>query len=102
MKTITITITRRSRITYGCTSIARGGQIEAPTPQWTGTPGQLLKGVRTSLLRCAGLFPGSGLYFRERLWVGGRRVTTLRDDWLDAIERLVEKLDDEVTLEVAS
>lgn len=110
--TKTITITRRTRLGYGCTSqverSSSGLRIATPREEVRLTP-RTLRARRPELLRAIGVTGGGSCDYREALFVNGARVVEPRASWLDALALLTTRSDGRfladavtVTVEVAS
>lgn len=99
--TSTITITRSTRLGYGCTSRPEQGlRIAAPEQRWTGTP-RTVREARSERLRSIGVTGGGSCEYREALFVGGRRVVeSYRGEALDALAMLCDGIATEATLTV--
>lgn len=106
--TTTVTITRRSRcLGYGVTShVARDGRsIQRPGEQYAGLTARTLLAGRARRIRGVGGNPGGGgVYYREAVFVGGKRIVF--DDHTDFgsllwnLQSLVEGDTDAVTVTV--
>jgi hypothetical protein len=80
MTTTTATITRSTRIGYGCTSrpeqTATGLRIATPEQTRSGLTARTLLAQRADALRSVGVVGGGGTSHREAVYVGGRLVTS--------------------------
>jgi hypothetical protein len=102
--TSTITITRYTRVGYGCTSrpeqTPAGLRIAAPEQRWTGTP-RTVREARSERLRSIGVTGGGSCEYREAYYVGGRRVVeSYRGETSDALAMLCDGVVSEATITV--
>lgn len=102
--TTRITITRSTRLGYGCTSLPEQGphglRITAPAQRWLGTP-RTVREARAERLRSIGVTGGGSCDYREALFVGGRRVVeTYTGEMWDALAMLCDGTSSTETLTV--